>query len=85
MFSSASRIATELNADAEQLLDDERLYSGGNFGRRMFRKSNTPEKYRSLRRSGGGPRQQRNQQHIDLFAKGVLEGLVDEKTLQIQD
>lgn len=60
MFSSASRVATELNADAVQLLEEERMLSSGNTaGKRMFRKSNTPEKYRSLRRSGGGPRQQR--------------------------
>lgn len=72
-FSSASRIVTELAGDAEQLLDEERMFSSGGIGRRNFRKSNTPEKYRSLRRS---TRINRNQQ-IDLFARGVLDRLVD--------
>jgi hypothetical protein len=60
------------------------MYSSGNVGKRIIRKSNTPEKYRPLRKSGGGPRA-RNNQHIDLFAKGVLDQLLDENALQIQD
>lgn len=61
MYSSASRIATEINADTVQLLNEERLNSSGNAGRRILRISNTPERYRHQRRSGGGPRQLRNQ------------------------
>lgn len=84
---SVSRLATE-PPENEQFATDRNEFNMAHVGDIYFRKSNTPEKYRSQRRSmkvlrgtaAGGSNQQ-----IDLFAKGVLDKLVDAHALQIQD